>query len=54
MKKVSFKERFSYWFDTKMSSGSFGLIKLLAIATAFVALIIALLLFLFGLKEGGF
>ena len=54
MKKVSFKERFSYWFDTRMSSGSFSLIKLLAIATLFVSLLIALLLFLFGLKEGGF
>ncbi|MBQ6551517.1 MAG: hypothetical protein IJL78_08935 [Lachnospiraceae bacterium] len=54
MKKVSFKERFSYWFDNRMSAGSFGLIRLLAIATLFVALVIALLLFLFGLKEDGF
>ena len=52
MKKVSFKDRFRYWFDNKMAGGSMSLIKLLAVFTLAVILLIALLIGIFGLNEG--
>ena len=40
-KKATLKQKFRYWFDNKMSGGSFGLVKLLTIVTVITALIIA-------------
>ena len=40
-KKRTWKEKFLYWFDGKMSGGSLGLIKLLAIVTVLTALTVA-------------
>ncbi|MBQ6680082.1 MAG: hypothetical protein IJM76_08705 [Lachnospiraceae bacterium] len=55
MKKAPFKKRFSYWFDKRMSKGSLGLIRLLAILTLFVILIVAFVIFrLAPDEEGGF
>ena len=54
-KKVPFKKRFSYWFDQRMSKGSLGLIRLLAILTLVVILLVALVIFRFAPdEEGGF
>ena len=51
MKKRSFRERFSYWFDNRMSKGSFGLIRLLTVTTIIIVLILGLILFAVT-KEG--
>ena len=51
MKKHSFRERFSYWFDNKMSGGSLGLIKFLAIVTVCVIVLIAVVLFILSGAE---
>ena len=51
MKKRSFKERFSYWFDNRMSKGSLELIKLLTIATVFAVLLIGFILLVSGFSE---
>ncbi|MBQ9910167.1 MAG: hypothetical protein IJM50_01580 [Lachnospiraceae bacterium] len=51
--RPSFKERFRYWFDNRMSKGSFGLIKILLIATILTVIIISLLILAFGLQEDG-
>lgn len=51
-KKASLKERFSYWFDNKMSSGSLSLIKLLALASVIIVFVIAFFVFVLGLNEG--
>ena len=40
MKKYSIKKRFLYWFDKWMAKGSFGLIRLLAIFTLIVILLV--------------
>ena len=54
-KKVPFKKRFSYWFDQRMSKGSLGLIRLLAILTLVVILLVALVIFRIAPdEEGGF
>ena len=53
MKKATFKERFSYWFDNKMSGGSLSLIKLLAVVSIGIVIVIAVLIFLLGLSEDG-
>lgn len=44
MKKPTFKERFQYWFDNRMSNGSLGLKKVLAISTIVFVLLISLLI----------
>ena len=51
MKKYSLKQRFMYWFDNTMSRGSFALIRLLAVVTVAVILLIAFLVF--RLTSGG-
>ncbi len=45
MKKHSLKKRFLYWFDNMMASGSFALIRLLAIFTLLVILVITVIVF---------
>ena len=47
------KERFSYWFDSKMTKGSLDLIKFLIIISIVFALIIAGLIILFKYNEAG-
>ena len=55
MKKVPLKKRISYWFDTRMANGSFGLIRLLAFVTLFMILLITCVIFFTGLGgEDGF
>ena len=55
MKKAPLKKRISYWFDNRMSGGSAGLIRLLAIVSLAIILVIAVVIFLCGLnEEGGF
>ncbi len=54
MKKAGWKERFSYWFDNKMSGGSLSLIKLLAVVSLAIVVVIAVLVSLFGQSEDGF
>lgn len=49
--KHSFKERFAYWFDTQMSKGSMGLIKLLEVVSVFAIMLITVLLVAFGYSE---
>ena len=39
--KHSLSERFNYWFDNRMAKGGLGLIKILAIASAFVVVIVS-------------
>lgn len=43
-KKASFKERFRYWFDRRMSRGTVSMIKLLAIVTLVVVIVLAILI----------
>ena len=52
MKKPSRKERFSYWFDSQMSNGTLGLIKLLAIVSLAIVFVIAFLISATGFNEG--
>lgn len=52
MKKQTWKERLRYWFDAQMSKGSLGLIKLLAVSSAAVAVLSAVILHLWGLLFG--
>lgn len=48
-KKKSLRDRFQYWFDNKMTKGSFGLIKVLIVFTfIFIATVTAIML-LFGI-----
>ncbi|MCR5682272.1 MAG: hypothetical protein K6G29_07475, partial [Clostridiales bacterium] len=55
MKKASFKKKLLYWFDNRISGGSMGLIRLLAVLSLFIVLLIALVIFLFHLNgEDGF
>ncbi|MBO7403628.1 MAG: hypothetical protein J6V24_01590, partial [Clostridia bacterium] len=55
MKKASFKKKLLYWFDNRISGGSMGLIRLLAVISLFIVLLIALIIFLFHLNgEDGF
>ncbi|MBR6321567.1 MAG: hypothetical protein IKR59_01745, partial [Lachnospiraceae bacterium] len=51
MKKPTLKQRFSYWFDNKMSGGSLGLIKLLAIVSLVIIVVIAAAIFIFSAAE---
>ena len=49
----TFKERFSYWFDNKMTKGSLGLIRFLIIISVLLAILIAGLIILFRFNEEG-
>lgn len=51
MKKNTFRQRFSYWFDNQMSKGMRSLVKLLVIFTLSVGIIVALLLFFLNLTN---
>ena len=51
MKKAPFKKRFAYWFDNRMARGGFVLIRLLAVFTLLIVLLIAFIVFRFSLKE---
>ena len=51
MKKAPFKKRFAYWFDNRMAKGGFVLIRLLAVFTLLIVLLIAFIVFRFSLKE---
>ena len=52
MNKPDLRERFSYWFDNKMSNGSLGLIRLLAVGSLIIVLAIAVLIAVLGLNDG--
>ena len=52
MKKTTRKEKFLYWFDSKMSGGSLGLIKMLTIVTAITAVALAVVLHIVGALTG--
>lgn len=55
MKKYSFKERIRYWFDNRMAGGTSSMIKMLAICTIVIVLLVASIISVFGLQEeGGF
>ena len=49
--KPSFKERFAYWFDSRMSKGTSDLIRLLAIVSVLGIALITVLLVAFGYSE---
>lgn len=44
----SIKEKFNYWFDNRMSKGSFGFIRFLIVASVVLAVLIAGLMVLLG------
>ncbi|MBR0281699.1 MAG: hypothetical protein IJQ81_08920 [Oscillibacter sp.] len=52
MKKPTRKEKLLYWFDSKMSGGSLGLIKMLTIVTAITAAALAVVLHIVGAFTG--
>ena len=52
MKKPTFRERFAYWFDAKMSASSLGLIKFLAAASLCIVFVVSLLIVVFGFDDG--
>lgn len=47
----TFKERFRYWFDNRMSRGSLGLIRILLIATLLVIAVITVVILVCGFTE---
>lgn len=49
--KHSFKERFAYWFDSRMSKGTSDLIRLLAVVSVLAVALVALVLMAFGYSE---
>lgn len=51
--RYSFKQRFSYWFDTKMSKGSLSFIRILIIASILLAIVMGGLIILFHFNEEG-
>lgn len=53
MNKPTMKDRFQYWFDTKMSRGSIGLIRILIIFTVLAVLLSSGLILLFHFAEEG-
>ena len=53
MKKTGFRDRLRYWFDNMMARGSVSMVKVLAITTAIIVVIIAVLITVFGLSEDG-
>ena len=52
-RSFTLKERFSYWFDNRMSKGSLGFIRILIAASVILAVLIAGLIILFGFNEEG-
>ena len=52
-KTFSKRDRFRYWFDNRMTKGSLGLIRALIIVSFLFAVIIAVLIILFGFNEEG-
>ncbi|MBE6128129.1 MAG: hypothetical protein E7185_02525 [Erysipelotrichaceae bacterium] len=48
MKKPSFKDRFSYWFDNRMSKGSMSLIRVLIIFTILIILTLTFFIMITG------
>ncbi len=52
-KSFSLKERLSYWFDNRMTKGSLGLIRVLIIASILLAVLMGLLIIVFGFHEEG-
>ena len=50
MNKFSLKERFQYWFDTKMSKGSLGLIRILFVFSLLLMLAVAAIITVFRLN----
>ena len=52
-KTFSKRDRFRYWFDNRMTKGSLGLIRALIIVSLLFAVIIAVLIILFGFNEEG-
>ncbi|MBO4873127.1 MAG: hypothetical protein J5496_06900 [Lachnospiraceae bacterium] len=50
---VSFKDRFNYWFDNRVTKGSLGLIRVLIAASVALAVLIAGLIILFRFNEEG-
>ena len=46
----SWKERFAYWFDNRMASGSLGLIRFLIAASIILAVVVAALIVVFGFQ----
>ena len=51
MKKPGFRERFKYWFDTRMSKGTISMIKMLTVATLLVVLLFAVIILAGGFSE---
>ena len=51
--RFTFKERFRYWFDNRMTKGSLGLIRVLIIASVLLAVFVAFLIIAFGFSEEG-
>ncbi len=51
MKKAGLKERFRYWFDTKMSKGTVSMIRMLTVTTLVVVLLLALIITAGGFSE---
>lgn len=51
--KFTFKNRFRYWFDTRVTKSSLSLIRILIIASILLAVLIAALIILFGFNEEG-
>ena len=52
MKKPARKEKLLYWFDSKMSEGSLGLIKMLTIVTVTIAVLSGVVLHIAGVLTG--
>ncbi|MBO7633600.1 MAG: hypothetical protein J6S72_04350, partial [Lachnospiraceae bacterium] len=51
--RFTFRERFRYWFDNRMTKGSLGLIRVLIIASVLLAVLVALLIISCGFAEEG-
>ena len=52
-KAFSLKERFSYWFDNRMTRGSLGLIRILIIASVLLAVLMGLVIIICGFSDEG-
>ena len=51
--RFTFRERFRYWFDNRMTKGSLGLIRVLIIASVLLAVLVAILIIFCGFAEEG-
>ena len=52
MKKATLSARIRYWFDNRLSKGSLGLIKLLTVVTAIMAVLLSAILHIWGIAAG--